>query len=107
MADASPFPLTGRISDMRSHDAVMCRAQYNAWIMESVIHYAIMQGCIGLRDALNVLRVHVKSFIYTHGHRVANFESCRALHISVAFATDYQVRDDSPDGQPQMQTQHM
>lgn len=68
-----------------------------------------MQSCkVALAaQGIECVIMHVKSFTYTRGRRVANFESCRALHISVAFATDYQVRDDSPDGQPQMQTQHM
>ncbi len=35
--------------------------------MESLIHYAIMQGCVGLRDALNALKCTSKALLTLMG----------------------------------------
>ena len=75
-------------------------------MMESLKHYAIMQGRVGLRDAC-ALNCVSKAVFTLMGTRVANFESCRAGHMLVASATDCYVKDDTPDGQPRAQAQHM
>ncbi len=76
MADASPFPLTDRISETRSQGCnnlespVKCLDHGES---NTLCNHARL--CWAAR-CIECIKVHVESFIYTHGRRVANFESC-------------------------------
>ncbi len=64
-APGKQFPLIDWISDTLSQGYTNLQSLENAWIIEilHLIHYAVKQGCVRLRNAL---KCTLRGYIYSH-----------------------------------------